>query len=95
MDELAEIGISTGKPTGGSSTADSVTGKLVFDEAKFLAAFDADQSSVERLMRARSARPASSSRIDGVLAPFVDVGGLLQGRMDGLDQRTHPTRVPI
>lgn len=81
MDELAEIGVSTGNPTGGTSTAESVDGKLVFDEAKFLKSFEADPSSVERLLRGTEFNPGFATRMGGVIDPFASATGLLEGRI--------------
>lgn len=81
MDELAEIGISTGAPTGGTSTAESVNGRLVFDEEKFLAAYASDPDGLERLLRGTASETGFAGRLDGVLKPLVETGGLLDGRI--------------
>ena len=81
LDELAEIGISTGAATGGASTADSLAGKLVFDETKFRNAYAADPSAVERMFRGDGTQPGFASRVDTLLGPFVDTGGLIDGRI--------------
>ena len=81
MDEFAEIGVSTGIPTGGTSTPDSVAGKLQFDEAKFLKAYEADPSSVERLLRGTETSVGLATRLDTVIKPFSEGGGLLEGRI--------------
>ncbi len=82
MDEFAEIGVSTGNPTGGTSTPDSLAGKLVFDEAKFLKAYEADPSSVERLLRGSTASPGLAARMDTLIAPLTDGGGMFDGRIN-------------
>jgi flagellar hook-associated protein 2 len=81
MDEFAEIGVSTGNPTGGTSSADSLAGKLQFDEAKFLKAYEADPSSVERLLRGTDVSKGLSARIDGLITPFTAVDGMFDGRI--------------
>jgi flagellar hook-associated protein 2 len=81
MDEFVEIGVSTGNPTGGTSTPDSVQGKLQFDEAKFLKAFEADPGSVERLLRGTGTSAGLGTRLDNVIKPFSDGAGLLEGRI--------------
>jgi flagellar hook-associated protein 2 len=81
MDELAEIGVSTGSATGGTSNPDSVAGKLVFDEAKFLQAYEADPASVERLMRGSTSTNGIAARLDTLIKPFTDSGGLFDGRI--------------
>ena len=81
MDEFAEIGVSTGVPTGGTSNPDAVKGRLVFDEAKFLKAYESDPSSVENLLRGSEFSPGLSARLDGVMQPFTEVGGMFDGRI--------------
>ena len=81
MDEFAEIGVSTGAPTGGTSAPDAVQGKLQFDEAKFLKAYESDPTSVERLLRGTEFSTGLSARIDNVIKPFTEVGGLFDGRL--------------
>lgn len=82
MDEFSEIGVSTGAATGGTSTPDSLAGKLQFDEAKFLKAYEADPSSVERLLRGTDVSPGLSARFDTLLTPFTTVGGMFDGRIN-------------
>jgi flagellar hook-associated protein 2 len=81
MDEFAEIGVSTGNPTGGTATPDSVAGKLIYDEAKFLKAYESDPSSVERLLRGTEFSTGLSARLDAVIQPFTEVGGMFDGRI--------------
>ncbi len=81
MDEFAEIGVSTGAATGGTSTAEAVSGKLQFDEAKFLKAYEADPSSVERLIRGTDTQRGLSARLDDVIKPFTEVSGMFEGRL--------------
>ena len=81
MDEFAEIGVSTGSPTGGTSTPDALAGKLQFDETKFLKAYEADPSSVERLLRGTEFSAGLSTRLDALIKPFTDGGGLFEGRI--------------
>ena len=81
MDEFAEIGVSTGAATGGTSNPDSVAGKLTFDEAKFLKAYESDPSSVEKLLRGTEFSTGLSARIDNVIKPFTEVGGMFDGRL--------------
>ena len=82
MDEFAEIGVSTGNPTGGQSNPDALAGKLQFDEAKFLKAYEADPSSVERLLRGTDFSTGLSARLDTIIKPFTEGGGLFDGRIN-------------
>ena len=81
MDEFAEIGVSTGSPTGGTSNPDALAGKLQFDEAKFLKAYEADPSSVERLLRGTEFSVGLSTRLDTLIKPFTDGAGMFDGRI--------------
>jgi len=81
MDEFAEIGVSTGAATGTTSNPDAVAGKLQFDEAKFLKAYESDPSSVENLLRGTEFSPGLSARLDSVIKPFTEVGGMFDGRL--------------
>jgi flagellar hook-associated protein 2 len=81
LDEFGEIGVWTGATTGGASTPDSVSGKLQWDEAKFLKAYEADPSSVERLLRGTDTQPGLSARLDGVIKPFTEASGMFEGRL--------------
>ena len=81
MDEFAEIGVWTGAPTGGTSSPESVAGRLQFDEAKFLKAYESDPSSVENLLRGTEFSPGLSARLDTVMKPFTEVGGMFDGRL--------------
>ncbi|HEX8207515.1 MAG TPA: flagellar filament capping protein FliD [Solirubrobacteraceae bacterium] len=81
MDEFAEIGVSTGVATGGTSSPDSVAGRLVFDEAKFLKAYESDPGSVENLLRGTAFSTGLSARLDTVIQPFTEVGGMFDGRI--------------
>ncbi len=74
IDELAEIGMSTGAASS-TIVADSVAGKITFDEAKFKAAFEKDPASVERLLK------GAAARLESVVAPMTDTGGLFEGRI--------------
>ena len=77
LDELAELGISTGKATGGQSTADSLAGKLVIDDAKLTAALE-DPAAVERLL---SGATGFAARMEALITPLVDTGGSFDGRL--------------
>jgi flagellar hook-associated protein 2 len=81
MDELAEIGVWTGPPSGGVANRDTVTGKLQFDEAKFLKAYEADPSSVERLLRGTETSPGLAARLETIIAPYTASTGLFEGRI--------------
>ena len=77
LDEMRELGISTGKATGGVSTADALSGKLVIDDEKLTAALE-DPASVERLL---SGAAGFATRMESLVAPLVDAGGSFEGRL--------------
>jgi flagellar hook-associated protein 2 len=81
LDEFAEIGVSTGAPTGGTSTPDSVAGKLQFNEADFLKAYEVNPSGVERLLRGTDVASGLAARLDGVIAPLTSASGMFEGRI--------------
>ena len=82
LDELAEFGISTGKATGGESTADSLAGKLVIDDAKLTAALADNPASVERLFAGTA---GFGARMETLLTPMTETGGTLAGRLEASD----------
>lgn len=81
LDEMSELGISTGSATA-TINQDNVKGKLSFDQAKFDAAWDGSQISVERLLRGNGT-PGSgfAAQIDALIKPYTDVGGILDNRI--------------
>ncbi len=80
LDELAEIGISTGAAS--AMTAEKNNGHLVFDEAKFKAAWDGDQAAVERLLTGDGTVGGFAQRLDGLIKPLTEAGGLYDGRIN-------------
>ena len=84
LDELRELGISTGGTTGaGSLASDSVSGKLVFDEAKFDAAMATDPAQVKRLLGAVPGVDGVSQRFEGLIDPVTGIGGSIDVRVTG------------
>ena len=81
---LAQIGISTGSTTGsGTFSADSVAGKLTFDQTAFNKALDADPLAVQRMLGADPAKGGGLARaMQDKLATFVQVGGIFDSRMN-------------
>ena len=77
LDELAELGISTGKATGGTTSADALAGKLVIDDAKLTQALE-DPASIERLL---SGATGFAARMEGLIGPLTDAGGSFEGRL--------------
>ncbi len=79
LDEMSEIGVSTGSSVGsGSLNRDSIMGKLVFDSAKFSAALTSDPQSVRALM---SGSTGFGQALDNLLAPTLQAGGTMASRL--------------
>ena len=72
QDELAEIGVSTGAPTGGTITPDSVDGKLAFDEAKFRKALRGRPGRRSSGCCAARTRGRPRRALDAVIKPFTE-----------------------
>lgn len=80
LDELREIGISTGATTGwGTLSSDAVKGKLVLDEAKLSSALSLDRASVRSLL------DGFSKRLEGLIDPITTAGGTIPSRLNGGD----------
>jgi flagellar hook-associated protein 2 len=88
LDQLAELGISTGSAVGGSAlNQDAIAGKLVFDQAKFTAALTTNQSQVRSLLAGDATQEGFAQALDGLLAPVVQAGGSLDESMKIQDAR--------
>ncbi|MEX2196703.1 MAG: flagellar filament capping protein FliD [Thermoleophilaceae bacterium] len=86
LDELAEIGISTGAATGDSATsADSLAGKLVLDSAKLDAALESNLLDVRRMLGGISGTDGFAQRFEGIIDPVTQTGGTLDSRIDSAD----------
>jgi flagellar hook-associated protein 2 len=83
LDQLSEIGISTGTTVGGGAlNKDAIMGKLVFDAAKFSTAFTADPLSVQKLVSGTS---GFGQALDNLLAPTLQAGGTMASRLSSED----------
>lgn len=87
LDELSELGVSTGAATGGSAvSADALAGKLVFDEAKFTKALNENATDVRKVLGATTGVTGLSGRLEALLDPLVQTGsGVLSERVKGFD----------
>lgn len=79
MNELHEMGISTGKATGGSTSPDARMGKLVLDEAKLDAAL-ADPTKVGALLGAGGGS-GFAQKIEALIDAEAGTTGVLSGRL--------------
>jgi flagellar hook-associated protein 2 len=87
LDQLAELGISTGASVGsGTINQDAVNGKLVFDAAKFKTAITTDQLSVRNLLGGNTAvADGFAKKFDDLLAPTVQAGGTIDESIKSQD----------
>jgi flagellar hook-associated protein 2 len=76
LDDLRDIGISTGKP--GASTAAAKSGLFTLDEAKLTAALEADAQGVRRLLGGTG----TAAFAQDAEALATDLGKLLDGRIE-------------
>jgi flagellar hook-associated protein 2 len=86
MDQLQEIGVTTGVGTGGAATADSLAGKLVIDDAKLTAAIAANPLTVRKLLGGTSGIDGLGTNLDALLDPVVKTDGDFDGRLKAADK---------
>ncbi len=83
LSRLADLGVSTGAATGAAaSSADSLKGKLVFDETKFKAALDADPNAVREFLGAKAGTDGFTQKFELLLAPQLTAGSGIADRID-------------
>ena len=86
MDELAEIGVSTGAATGGASTADSLAGKLVIDETKLNAALSSSPLTVRKLLGGTAGVEGIGTKLDSLLDTYAKSDGDIDKRIVSADK---------
>jgi len=89
LDQLTEIGISTGAAVSGTLNQDSVAGKLTFDQAKFDAALAANGPQIRKLLAgdAASGVEGFAHAMDNLLGPVVNAGGTIDESLKIQDAR--------
>ena len=75
---LRDLGVSTGKATGGASSADALAGKLVLDEAVLTSALENGRLDVKTFMT--DGTKGISAKLTKLLDPLTKVGGLVEKR---------------
>jgi len=85
MDELREIGVSTGKPTGGAPSADSKLGILVLDEAQLDKALE-DPQAVRKMLGGITGTDGFAQRLENVVKSYTGAGGRLTARISEGDR---------
>jgi flagellar hook-associated protein 2 len=96
-DQLAEIGISTGKATGGAASADSLAGKLVIDDAKLSEALATSPQAVRKLLGATTGVDGLGTTLDAMLTTVVADNGDFDGRLKSADkeQKNYDDQIAI
>jgi flagellar hook-associated protein 2 len=77
ISSLADIGISTGAPTAGASTASSLAGNLTIDATKLSDAIQTNPAGVEKLLQ------TWSTSFQGIVNNESQAGGTLDTRING------------
>jgi len=83
MDQLSEIGISTGAAAGSSTfSQDDVNGKLVLDSTALTNALDTNPLGVQKLLGGLTGVPGFAQSFNTTLTPYVQTSGILDSRED-------------
>src|SRR5215212_1892252 len=86
IDQLSEIGISTGASTGAAASADALAGKLVIDDAKLTAALATSPLTVRKLLGATTGVEGLGTKLDTMLDAAVKTDGDFDGRIKSADK---------
>ena len=86
VDQLSEIGISTGAATGAAASADALAGKLVIDDAKLTAALSISPLTVRKLLGGTTSVEGIGTKLDTMLDSVVKDDGDFDGRIKSADK---------
>jgi flagellar hook-associated protein 2 len=82
LDQLAELGITTGATTGGGAVSqDSIAGKLTLDSAVLRTKLDTDPTGVKKLLGGVVGTDGFAQRLEGLLDPYTQAGGTFDARV--------------
>lgn len=82
LDQLSELGITTGATTGsGTVSADSIAGKLTLDSAVLRTKLDTDPTGVKKLLGGVVGTDGVAQRLEGLLDPYTQAGGTFDARV--------------
>ncbi len=84
MDELRELGVSTGAATGGQTSEDAKMGVLVLDGEALAEALE-DPQGVRRMLGGLSGVEGFSQRLENLTKSYVGANGTLTGRIKETD----------
>jgi flagellar hook-associated protein 2 len=79
LDELGELGISTGAVSD-AINPDAVAGRLVLDDAKLRAMLDSDLAGAQRLLGGKTDTPGIAQRFETIIDPLTGKGTGLEAR---------------
>jgi flagellar hook-associated protein 2 len=82
LDQLGDLGISTGAATG-TTSADAKLGKLVIDDAKLTAAL-ADPAAIQKLLSGPNGNDGFAKKLADIAGAAAGTGGTLASRIDGV-----------
>jgi len=91
MDELRELGVSTGSATGGTATADSKTGLLVLDDAQLTKALQ-DPQAVRKMLGGITGTDGFAQQMEGLIKTYTGASGSLTGRISQGDAQLKSLR---
>ena len=94
LDQLSELGITTGLSTGGASSADSLAGKLVIDDAKLDTAITNNLSDVKSFFGSTGSG-GFVDRVNGLLDPYNSSDGLIARRKVEADAQASVQRTQM
>jgi flagellar hook-associated protein 2 len=94
LDQLSELGISTGAATGGASNADALAGKLVIDNAKLDTVLANNLDGVKTFLGANGGS-GLSQQISGLLDPYTRSDGLINSRKSEAEAQAQVQRVQM
>lgn len=86
LDQLAEIGVSTGASTGVAATADAIAGKLILDEAKLSKALSDAPLTVQKLLAGTPEIEGFGTRLHSLLTPVTATDGDFDQRVKSADR---------
>ena len=86
LDQLSEIGISTGASTGAAASADALAGKLVIDDAKLTAALSGSPLTVRKLLGGTAGIEGIGTKLETMLEAAVKDDGDFDGRIKSADK---------
>jgi flagellar hook-associated protein 2 len=86
LDQMSEIGITTGATTGaGTISQDALAGKLSFDATKLTNALSSDPAAVRKLLGGVVGTDGIAQRFNSILDPLTKTGGDFDARFKAAD----------